>query len=451
MNYSSNDTDTIAAIATAAGAASVAIVRVSGSAALTIAKRLSGRTPRPRYAELCVFSAADGEQIDSGLVLYFPAPASYTGEDVVEFHGHGGQVVTDWLLQSACEMGARAAGPGEFTLRAFLNDKLDLTQAESIADLIESRSRLASRAAIRSLNGRFSEQIAALQSSLTDLRVSIEAWLNFPDEDLDLAASAELGQRLDSVEQSLVALQAGAAQGAALADGLNIAIAGPPNAGKSSLLNRLAGYDAAIVTETPGTTRDVVKERLLLDGLPVDVVDTAGLRATTDPVEREGIKRAQQALPKADHVLWLADFRDGLRSALASVDRELPAATDLTIVRNKVDLVRDQAALSESAGKTVVALSALTGEGVGLLIEHLKTLAGFSSEVAGAFSARRRHLDALARAQGHIAQARDELPRALEIAAEELRAAQTALSEITGELTSDDLLGEIFSSFCIGK
>ena len=442
---------TIAAVATAPGVGAVAIVRLSGSEALAIAKRLTGIQPVPRFAEICSYRAADGRRIDRGLLLYFPGPHSYTGEDVVELHAHGGPVVSDWLMQTLNDYGARAAEPGEFTLRAFLNDKLDLTQAEAVADLVDSRSRRAARAALRSLSGRFSEAVAAVQEGLTELRVLIEAWLDFPDEELDLATRQELAARLAAVQANLKALIAGAGRGAALRDGLCVAIAGPPNAGKSSLLNRLAGYDAAIVTDIPGTTRDALRERLSLDGVPIDIVDTAGLRASADPVEREGVRRAQRELGRADHTLWLGDIRDGLDVALAAASAELAPDQPATMILNKVDLSADAPGAFEHTGRSVIRLSALTGAGVELLIDHLKSLAGWTGEAAGTFSARRRHLDALERVRESLERAQEHLPGALELAAEELRASQTALSELTGEITSDDLLGEIFSSFCIGK
>ena len=445
------DRQTIAAVATAPGTGAVAIVRLSGGEALAIAKRLSGIDPVPRFAEVCSFRDAAGRRIDRGLLLWFPGPHSYTGEDVVELHVHGGPVLCDWLMKTLNDYGARAAAPGEFTLRAFLNDKLDLTQAEAVADLVDSRSRRAARAALRSLSGRFSEEVATLQEGLTELRVILEAWLDFPDEELDPATHQELAGRLAAVQANLETLIAGATRGAALRDGLSVAIAGPPNAGKSSLLNRLAGYDAAIVTDIPGTTRDALRERLSLDGVPVDIVDTAGLRASVDPVEREGVRRAQRELGRADHTLWLGDIREGLDAALSAASAELGADQPFTVILNKVDLSADAAGGIEHAGRTVMRLSALTGAGVELLIEHLKSLAGWSGEAPGTFSARRRHLDALERVREALERAGTHLPGALELAAEELRASQTALSEITGELTSDDLLGEIFSSFCIGK
>jgi len=462
--------DTIAALATAPGAGAVAIVRLSGPQARAIGVALTGVEARPRYAELCTFRGPSGEPLDRGLVLYFPGPRSYTGEDVVELHAHGGRVVTDALLARAYALGARPAEPGEFTLRAFLNDKVDLLQAEAVADLVASGSLAAARAALRSLDGQFSAQVAALQAALTHLRVKIEAWLDFPDEEIRFDARDECAAALDALLADLASLARAARSGAVLRDGLSVAIAGPPNAGKSSLLNRLAGYDAAIVTDIPGTTRDPLREHLTLDGLPVTVVDTAGLRDSADPVELEGLRRARLEAGRADRVLWVVDVREPLDVALAAASTALGDAP-FTLLRNKIDLADDAARAdaesgSQTTGETrsaaatsalgadrvpVLAISALTGAGIDALISHLHVIAGYDAAAAGTFSARRRHLAALERAQARLVAARAELDRALELAAEELRAAQAALSELTGELTSDDLLGEIFATFCIGK
>ena len=456
MDYKANDT--IAALATPPGRGAVAIVRVSGTKAGSIARELAGLEPRPRHAHVCTFRDEAGLAVDQGLILFFPGPRSFTGEDVVELHGHGGVVVSDWLLGNVLRLGARPAEPGEFTLRAFLNDKLDLAQAEAIADLVNSGSRVAARAAMRSLDGEFSHRVDEVQKLLTDLRVQLEAWLDFPDEELELeeleledTGDLKIGFRtaLDSLER----LRSGAREGVVLRDGLNVVIAGPPNAGKSSLMNRLAGYDAAIVTRIPGTTRDPLREHLSLDGLPVSLTDTAGFRASHDPVEAEGIRRAQRAAERADRLLWIVDIREDLNEGLAQVRSEIGDDAAVTVIQNKVDLVPAEPGRFERDGLTVVRLSALTGEGVSILREHLKALAGYGGEVAGAFSARSRHLDALRRAESYVRDARTQLLQvgALELAAEELRSAQSALSELTGAMTSDDLLGEIFSSFCIGK
>ena len=442
---------TIAAVATAAGEGAIAIVRLSGPAAFEIARVLSGREPRPRCALLCTFRDSAGAPLDRGLLLAFPAPNSYTGEDLVELHAHGGGAVSAALLERVLELGAVPAEPGEFTLRAFLNDKLDLAQAEAVADLIGASSRRAAQAALRSLDGEFSASVTELQNTLTDIRAHAEAWLDFPDEELPLEDARRIAERLAAAERSIAELTRGAARGAMLRDGLAVVIAGAPNAGKSSLLNRLAGYDAAIVTEVAGTTRDTLREHLSLDGLPVTVIDTAGLRAAADPIEHEGVRRAQAAIAKADRVLWVADIRDGGSHALAAARATIPAGVPLTLLLNKADLLAALPAPAELEGVPVLALSALTGTGLDALVEHLKKAAGWSGEVAGAFSARRRHVVALERAGARLAAARRHRPRALELAAEELRAAQRDLSELTGEHTSDDLLGAIFASFCIGK
>jgi tRNA modification GTPase len=443
--------DTIAALATAPGIGALAIVRVSGVQARAIARALTAREPTPREATLVEFRDARGEPLDRGLVLWFPAPRSFTGEDVIELHCHGGRVVGDTLLAAAYALGARPAEPGEFTLRAFLNDKIDLLQAEAIADLIASGSMQAARAALRSLDGEFSAAVAVVQQLLTALRVRIEAWLDFPDEELPFDAGPECVAELDALLASFDALLARARSGRALRDGLSAAIAGAPNAGKSSLLNRLAGYDAAIVTEIPGTTRDALREHLTLDGLPVTVVDTAGLRDTSDPIEREGVRRARLEVARADRLLWVADVREPLTAALAAARAAKERDGPYTLVANKIDLVGRSPALGSVDGAPVVYLSALTGDGVDVLVAHLKQVAGLVGEGAGTFSARRRHLDALTRAREQLVGARAELGGALELAAEHLRGAQAALGELTGELTSDDLLGEIFATFCIGK
>jgi tRNA modification GTPase len=443
--------DTIAALATAPGLGAIAVVRLSGPRALPIARALTGVEPRARSVELCTFRDAAGAPLDRGLVLLFAAPHSFTGEDVVELHCHGGRVVSDAVLAALFALGARPAEPGEFTLRAFLNDKIDLLQAEATADLVASGSAQAARAAVRSLEGEFSAAVTELQQRLTTLRVRIEAWLDFPEDELPFDAAPECASELEAIGSAVDALRARARSGRALRDGLSIAISGPPNAGKSSLLNRLAGYDAAIVTEIPGTTRDPLREHLTLDGLPVTVVDTAGLRETHDLVEREGVRRARLEVARADRLLWVADARDALPQTLATARSQGVADAALIVVANKIDLVGIEPRAATEAGVTVVFASALTGAGIDTLVAHLKSSAGVSPDAAGTFSARRRHLDALARTRAELEAARALVPGPLELAAEHLRNAQAALSELTGELTSDDLLGEIFASFCIGK
>jgi len=443
--------DTIAALATPPGVGAIAVIRLSGPQAAEIASGLIGQAPRPRLADLRTLRDAHGATLDRGLVLFFPGPASFTGEDVVELHCHGGRAVADAVLATAFELGARPAEAGEFTLRAFLNDKIDLLQAEAIADLVASGSTQAARAAVRSLEGEFSTAVAELQNALTTLRVRIEAWLDFPEEELPFDAAPECAAELETLVAKLDALGARARSGRALRDGLSVAIAGPPNAGKSSLLNRLAGYDAAIVTEIPGTTRDPLREHLTLDGLPVTVVDTAGLRDTNDPIEREGVRRARLEVARADRLLWVADAREPLPATLAAARAAHAGGEALTVVANKIDLVPFAPHVRSEGGAAVVYVSALTGAGIDLLVAHLKDVAGLVSETAGTFSARRRHLDAMARARRELTAAQPHLTGALELAAEHLRSAQSSFSELTGELTSDDLLGEIFSTFCIGK
>ena len=445
--------DTIAALATPPGRGAVSIVRVSGAKALTIGMELAGLRPSPRHAHVCTFRDRTGLPVDRGMVLFFPGPRSSTGEDVIELHGHGGMVVSDWLLSQAVRLGARPAEPGEFTLRSFLNDKLDLAQAEAVADLVDSGSRAAARAAARSLCGAFSKRVQELQTALTALRVRLEAWLDFPDEELELDPDGDLEAGFGAVSDLLERLLGEARQGAVLRDGLNVVIAGPPNAGKSSLMNRLAGYDAAIVTQIPGTTRDPLREYLSVDGLPVCITDTAGFRVSTDPVEAEGVRRAQRAVEHADRVLWMVDIRQDLPAEVTHARKEIAGDVALTVIRNKVDLVPQEPGLEDHDGLPVIRLSALTGEGTELLRKHLKVISGFGGESPGTFSARSRHLDALLRARAHIRAGFERLNAevALDLAAEELRAAQGALGELTGELTSDDLLGEIFASFCIGK
>jgi tRNA modification GTPase len=404
------------------------------------------------------FLGPDGEAIDEGIALYFPAPHSLTGEDVLELQGHGGPVVLDMLLRRVLALGARQAEPGEFTQRAFLNDKLDLAQAEAIADLIDSGSAQAARAALRSLRGEFSTQVHELTEALLRLRMWVEAAIDFPEEEIDFLADRALGERMADIRTRFVELGEAARQGALLRDGLTLVIAGRPNAGKSSLLNRLAGYDAAIVTPVPGTTRDVLRERIEIDGLPLHILDTAGLRESPDEVESEGIRRAHREIERADRVLFVVDVADP--AAVGSVDADLaalPTSAPRTVVMNKIDRAAVAARLEPGAdGSTARAtlwLSATTGEGLDLLRAHLKDCVGFHPTGAGALSARARHLDALRRARAHV----DEAHRLLverhagELVAEELTEAQRALGEITGEVSSDDLLGRIFGSFCIGK
>ncbi|HXH03998.1 MAG TPA: tRNA uridine-5-carboxymethylaminomethyl(34) synthesis GTPase MnmE [Candidatus Competibacteraceae bacterium] len=447
------NTDTIAAIATPPGRGGVGIVRVSGPAVPAITTALLGALPQPRYASFRRFRDAQGRAIDEGLALYFPAPHSYTGESVLELHGHGGPVVMDLLLERVLELGARLARPGEFTERAFLNDRLDLAQAEAVADLIDAGTREAARAALGSLEGAFSQRVQALVEGLIELRVYVEAAIDFPEEELDFLADGQIQARLDALRGALAELLASAHQGRLLRDGMTVVIAGRPNAGKSSLLNALAGFDAAIVTDIPGTTRDVLRERISIDGMPLHVVDTAGLREAADVVEREGIRRAWAEIERADRVLVVIDQSTAEPAAEAELLARLPPGLGVTRVYNKIDLSGHAPALEEPDGAhAAVYLSAQSGAGLDLLRRHLKRCMGYQSSGTGLFSARRRHLDALRRAGECLERAAGQLAvRAGELVAEELRLAQQALGEITGELTSDELLGRIFSSFCIGK
>lgn len=445
-------TDTIVAPATAPGRGGVAVIRISGPLVPQFALELLGELPQPRRATLAGFFGTDGEALDLGLALYFPAPHSFTGEDVLELHAHGGPVLVQMLVERVVGLGARPARPGEFTERAFLNDKLDLTQAEAIADLIDAGSRAAARAAQRSLRGDFSAAVLALNEQVTELRTWVEAAIDFPDEDIDFLDSAELQQRLAAVDEGFRRLEETARQGCLLRDGIQVVIAGRPNAGKSSLLNALAGYEAAIVTPVPGTTRDVVREELVIDGLPVHVLDTAGLRDSGDVVEQEGVRRARAALASADHALVVLDASAPEVDALPALLAELPASLDRTVVRNKVDLTGEPPGYAAAEG-AVVNVSARTGAGLGELRERLRTVAGFHPAGEGTVIARRRHLDRLATARRHFDAARRQLEeqQAGELMAEELLQVQNALAEITGEFSSDDLLGRIFASFCIGK
>ena len=442
--------DTIAAIASAPGAAGVGVLRVSGPAVPGIARALLGRPPEPRHAHFAAFRDGAGELIDRGLLLYFPAPASYTGEHVLELQGHGNTVLLDALLRRTCELGARLARPGEFTERAFLNGKLDLAQAEAVADLIAAGSQAGARAALRSMEGVFSRKVEDLLQALIALRVHIEAAIDFPEEEIDFLADPAIARQLQSLRAQLADLLRETQRGVRLTDGLRIAIIGRPNAGKSSLLNALAGSDRAIVTDIAGTTRDVLREQLAIDGVSLELADTAGLRDTDDPVEREGVRRARQELTRADVALLVTD------AAGAEDDQRLFAGVQAQIERivlvNKIDLDRRPAHSEHRDGAWWLWASVRTGDGLDQLRAHLKQLAGAGSG-EGAFSARRRHVLALERVAEYLDRTADVLRdiHAGELAAEELRHAQHALGEITGTYSSDDLLGAIFSSFCIGK
>ena len=441
------DRDTIAAIATAPGAAGVGIVRLSGPGSRAIAATLLGRPPEPRHAHYLRFRDGDGETIDDGLLIHFPAPHSYTGEDVVELQGHGSPVLLARLLRRCLALGARRARPGEFTERAFLEGRLDLAQAEAVADLIAAGSEAAVRAARRSLDGEFSRRVDAVVDGLTALRVWIEAALDFPEEEVDFLAAPELRDRLQLVAGTLARLRDDAGRGKRLVDGVHVVIAGAPNAGKSSLLNALAGDDRAIVTEIAGTTRDLLREQIEIDGVVLTLVDTAGLRDSAEPVEREGIRRARAELARADLVLVVLDA-----SAPADPPTGLPDGVPVLWLHNKVDLGDGHDREELRADGVHLWLSARTGAGLDRLRARLREHAGLDAGGEGTFSARARHLEALAAATGHLEQAATHLQHGIgELAAEELRLAQDILGTITGRVDADALLGRIFADFCIGK
>lgn len=439
--------DTIVAIATAPGRGGIGVVRISGPDLSSYLIGLTGKTLQPRHASHVHFLGADGETLDDGIALYFPAPRSFTGEHVLELQGHGGSHVLQLVLERCLQLGARLAQPGEFTKRAFLNGKLDLAQAEAIADLIDAGSREAARSALRTLDGAFSRKINVLRDGLIHLRMLVEATLDFPDEDIDFLEQADAWGKLLALQASLGAVMAQARQGVLLREGLNVVLIGQPNVGKSSLMNQLAGYDAAIVTEYAGTTRDSLRESIQIEGIPIHLIDTAGLRETEDPVERLGIVRTWAVLDKADIAVLLVDAGHGVGDQETAILERLPDIPLLT-VHNKIDLA-DEAPRAAPDGKEVW-LSAKSGAGIELLRRQLLGLAGWRSEGDGLFIARARHLDALRRAGESLESARSA-GQQLEFFAEELRLAQDALSEITGEFGADDLLGVIFSQFCIGK
>ena len=446
--------DTIVATATPPGRGGVGIVRVSGPKVPEIAAVVLGDLPPPRRATFARFLDSQQDTIDAGLAIFFPAPHSYTGEHVLELQGHGGALVMEALVARVIEIGGRRALPGEFTQRAFLNDKVDLAQAEAIADLIDAGSRAAVRAAMRSLQGEFSAMIRGLTDAVIDLRTHVEAAIDFPEEEVDFLADQQLTERFQAVREHFEGVEQSARQGRLLREGMTVVIAGRPNAGKSSLLNRLAGYEAAIVTPIPGTTRDVVRERIDIDGMPLHVLDTAGLRRGGDLVEEEGIRRAQAEMTRADRVLFVIDAaEDPCGNAFRDESARMPAGVPVTLVFNKCDIAVGIPVADTITGPPRVSVSATTGKGIDSLRTHLKHCMGYQTLDTGTVSARQRHLESLGRARRHVDEARRQLQdrRAGELVAEELRGAQQALNEITGEFTSDDLLGRIFSSFCIGK
>jgi tRNA modification GTPase len=441
--------DTIAAIATPPGRGGVGIIRVSGPLVKNITEKILGKIPQPRFADYLPFLDQNNEAIDSGLALYFVAPNSFTGEDVLELQGHGGPVVMDLLLQQVVHLGARIARPGEFSERAFLNDKVDLAQAEAIADLIEAGSVQAAKSAVKSLQGVFSHYIDDCVEALTNLRMYVEAAIDFPEEEIDFLSDGHVTRSLENILTDMERIFASAQQGVLLRDGMRVVLIGQPNTGKSSLLNALAGRDSAIVTHIAGTTRDVLREEINIDGMPLHVIDTAGLRESDDVVEQEGIKRTWIEIEQADRALLIVDDNAGISAEDEKIRQKLPVTLEVTIVRNKIDLTNTAASINENE----IALSAKSGQGIELLREHLKKIMGYTGVTEGVFLARRRHLDALVRAKELVlngqAQLRDE--KAGELLAEDLRQAQHVLGEITGFVSSDELLGRIFSSFCIGK
>lgn len=446
-------TDTIAAIATPSGRGGIGVVRISGHELLPFAAVLTGRSAgsiQPRRATIADFLAADGAPLDRGLILHFPEPHSFTGDDVLELHGHGGPVVMHALLARCVELGARLAEPGEFSRRAFDNDKIDLAQAEGIADLIEAASAQAARAALRSLTGEFSHAVHALTDGLAELRSLIEATLDFPDEEIDPLADTDIVPRLAGLRAELATLRTRAREGSLLRSGLTVVLAGLPNVGKSSLLNRLAGAERAIVTEIAGTTRDAVRETIQVEGIPLHIIDTAGLRDTEDVVEKLGIERSWREIEQADAILQIVDARTGITPADAAIAHRLPTGIERVVVENKADLAQRETGRSETHGTVHLTLSAKRGDGVALLHDELLRIAGWRGHGEDALLARARHLEALVDAEARLAVAAAQLDQ-LELAAEELRLAQDALSRITGAFTADDLLGMIFGKFCIGK
>jgi tRNA modification GTPase len=464
VKSAADSVDTIVAQATANGRGGVGIIRVSGKLSGTIAEKILRKIPKPRMAEHLAFWDQNQNLIDKGIALFFKGPNSFTGEDVLELQGHGGPFVLKQILQETVRLGARLANPGEFSLRAFLNNKMDLLQAEAVAELINASSEQAAKSAARSLQGDFSQYVNKWIEALIRLRMFIEASIDFPEEEIDFLNDAKIDLQLKDLLNDLHRVNQVANQGALLAEGLRIAIAGKPNAGKSSFLNRLSGLDSAIVTDIPGTTRDLLKENIAIDGLPIQLIDTAGLRQTQDEIESEGIKRACREIHDADHVLWIMD---GTEANDSKAERFCPDPEQLfsewgltlcskkkyTLVVNKVDLLNQKARVEERPNYHCLYLSAKTGEGMDLLREHLKKIAGFSLNGSeNIFIARARHLDALKQAEDHLKIALVELEKNhAELLAEELRLAQLALEEITGRFSSDDLLGKIFSEFCIGK
>lgn len=453
-----SSTDTIVAQATAPGRGGVGIIRISGPLSQQVAEQLLGKCPKPRYADYLAFKKLQGDTLDQGIALFFKGPNSFTGEDVLELQGHGGPVVIDMLIREICQIeGLRMARPGEFSERAFLNDKLDLAQAEAIADLIEATSEQAAKSALQSLQGEFSSKIYSLVENVTRLRIYVEAAIDFPEEEIDFLSDGKVQSDLYAIIDELGAVQAQARQGSLLREGMRVVIAGRPNAGKSSLLNALAGKQAAIVTDIAGTTRDVLREHIHIDGMPLHIIDTAGLRDDADVVEQIGIERAWEEINNADRVLFMVDGTTTEQLDPIKIWPEfvakLPPNMGMTVVRNKADITGENLDVVMDHGHPVFKISAKTELGLPELKAHLKQCMGFTGNLEGGFMARRRHLNALEQAAEHLENGKTQLEvyQAGELLAEELRLVQQALSEITGEFSSDDLLSRIFTSFCIGK
>lgn len=442
--------DTIAAIATAPGRAGIGVVRVSGPAVRNIADAILGRALQARVATLCDFLEVESGILDRGIAIFYPAPHSYTGEDVLELQGHGGLAVLQLVLRRCLDLGARPAQPGEFTQRAFLNDKLDLAQAESVADLIDASSEAAARGAMRSLAGEFSGRVGQLNGALIELRTLVEATLDFPEEEIDFLERTGVLEKLGRLQEGVTALLAEAEQGRILRDGARVVLIGQPNVGKSSLLNRLAEEEVAIVTEIPGTTRDPLRYELAIEGVPVHVVDTAGLRDATDAVEKIGVQRAWREIHQADLALLIVDATVGITDAALKILSELPDSLKKIIIFNKIDILKRAPAEVQTMSRIEIWLSAKTGDGLDLLRTALLRSIGWQPTEEGTFSARERHLQALRESEASLIRAANE-PSSLELMAEELRLAQQAFANITGKFSADDLLGEIFSRFCIGK
>ncbi len=442
--------DTIAAIATASGAGGIGVIRVSGPLASAIANQILGHCPAPRHAAYLDFKSYSNELIDRGIAIFYPNPNSYTGEDVLELQAHGGIALMQILLSRCIALGARQAEPGEFTRRAYLNDKMDLAQAEAVADVINASTIEAAKSAVRSLSGEFSNTINQVLAKLINLRMYVEACLDFPEEEIDFITQGKVAEKLSAIAAELKLVFSKAKQGSLLREGMHIVLVGQPNVGKSSLMNQLSGEEVAIVTPIAGTTRDTIKNTIQINGLPLHIIDTAGLRETNDAVEKIGIARTYRALENAQVALLLVDAAHGISENEKSILDRLPQEIVKIWVHNKIDSTQTRAKLIKKANETHIYLSAKTGEGIALLQQHLLQIAGFEQNTDGVFTARARHLDALKQVNAHLLQAEKNINQP-ELIAEELRLAQEALSSITGAFTPDDLLGEIFSKFCIGK